>query len=277
MKEGESMARPMKAGLDYFPFDVDFFSDRKIKRLRSAFGADGVSVYLYLLCEIYRRGYYIEYDDDLILDISDELSITTNLTKQVLTYLFSRSLLIVKESKLAVPVKVITAESIQRRYQAAKKSAKRDIYVAAEFWVLDEEETESSVHLCPEKGNSRKNKDNSGKNPGYSRKNHTKESKVKESIVKESKEEKNEVTPSPVPTSPSALEELEKDYGRETVADYVRRAENWYKGKGYPLNDLYGTVRRWLEKDGVPKADRSIDKYKSVVNNFDLIRKQMMK
>ena len=26
------MARPIKKGLDYFPFDVDFFSDRKIKR-----------------------------------------------------------------------------------------------------------------------------------------------------------------------------------------------------------------------------------------------------
>lgn len=43
------MARPMKNGLTYFPFDVDFFTDKKIKRLRAKYGADGIAVYMYLL------------------------------------------------------------------------------------------------------------------------------------------------------------------------------------------------------------------------------------
>ena len=115
------MARPMKNGLDYFPFDVDFFTDRKIKRLRAAYGADGVSVYLYLLCDIYRNGFYTVYDEDLLLDISGELGITSNLAGQIINYLFSRSLLTMTESRLAEPVKVITAGSIQRRYQAPWK------------------------------------------------------------------------------------------------------------------------------------------------------------
>lgn len=38
------MARDRKEGLDYFSFDCDFFSDRKIKRLRAKFGTDGVMV-----------------------------------------------------------------------------------------------------------------------------------------------------------------------------------------------------------------------------------------
>ena len=42
------MARPMKNGLTYFPFDVDFFTDKKIKRLRAKYGADGIAVYMYL-------------------------------------------------------------------------------------------------------------------------------------------------------------------------------------------------------------------------------------
>ena len=71
------MARPQKTGLDYFPFDVDFFSDKKIRRLRAKYGNDGVTAYIYILCLIYRdKGYYAEYDDDLILDISDELNIS---------------------------------------------------------------------------------------------------------------------------------------------------------------------------------------------------------
>lgn len=59
------MARPQKEGLEYFSLDVDFFSDRKIKILKGRFGADGVTYYLYLLCEIYKgHGYYLDFDAD---------------------------------------------------------------------------------------------------------------------------------------------------------------------------------------------------------------------
>ena len=51
------MARPMKEGLDYFPLDV--FSGKKIKRLKSCCGNDGICVYLFLLTRIYwKKGYY---------------------------------------------------------------------------------------------------------------------------------------------------------------------------------------------------------------------------
>ena len=256
------MARPKKAGLDYFPFDVDFFSDKKIKRLRASYGSDGVAVYIYMLCEIYRSGYYVEYDDDLILDISDELNITTNAITQILNHLFSRSLLVVIESKLAVPVKIITAASVQRRYQAAKKGAKRDVDVAAEFWVLKENETESFIKVRPVNGNSRKNDNKSEKNILNSEKNYTKESKVKES--------KGEKTASPdgSASSPSALEKLIYDYGQENVDKYVQRVRSWYADKGKSPSDLEGTVRKWLEQDGVEKIDHSIDKYNCIINKF---------
>ena len=258
------MARPKKAGLEYFPFDVDFFSDKKIKRLRASYGNDGVTVYIYLLCEIYRNGYYVEYDDDLILDISDELNITTNAITQILNYLFSRSLLVAIESKLAASVKVITASSVQRRYQAAKKGAKRDIEVAAEFWVLKNNETESFIKVRPLNGFSENNADNSEKNPCNSENNHTKESKEKESKVKESKAEE---TASPS-LAPSALDKLISDYGKETVDKYADRVRSWYADKGIPLTDLEATVRKWLEQDGVKKLDFDIEKYRFVINNF---------
>ena len=53
------MARPRKEGMDYFSFDVDFFTgSKKIKILKARYGADGIVIYLYLLCEIYKNGYY---------------------------------------------------------------------------------------------------------------------------------------------------------------------------------------------------------------------------
>jgi hypothetical protein len=261
------MARPKKTGLDYFPFDVDFFSDKKIKRLRTSHGNDGVAVYIYLLCEIYRSGYYVEYDDDLTLDISDELNVTINAITQILNYLFSRSLLVMIESKLTVPVKVITAASVQRRYQAAKKGAKRDVDVAAEFWVLKENETESFIKVRPVDSNSRKNIDNSEKNAFNSEKKCTKESKVKKSKVKESKVEEM-ASPDGSAPSPSALDKLVYDYGQEAVDKYVLRVRSWYAEKGKSISDLEGTVRKWLEQDGVKPIDHSMDKYNVVINKF---------
>ncbi|MBE6846358.1 MAG: DUF4373 domain-containing protein [Ruminococcus sp.] len=180
------MARPQKNGLDYFPFDTDFFSDKKIKRLRARYGNDGVMVYIYILCEIYREGYYIEYDEDLILDISDELNISENATKQIVSYLLSRSLL---DSTLAKSVNVLTASSIQRRYQKAveERGKHRDIIVDGKFWVLKENETESFIKVRPVDGFSRNNNSFSLKNSDKSDNNYTKESKVKKSKLKESK------------------------------------------------------------------------------------------
>ena len=59
------MARPKKTGLDYFPFDVQFFSNKKIKILKARYGTDGVVLFLFLLCEIYKNGYYLIWDDDI--------------------------------------------------------------------------------------------------------------------------------------------------------------------------------------------------------------------
>lgn len=174
------MARPRKEGLSYFPFDVDFFSDKKMKRLRAKFGTDGIAVYVYLLCEIYRSGYYIDYDEDLILDISDDLSIRENTTRQIIDYLLSRSLF---DDTLAKSVKVLTAASIQRRYQEARKGAKRDIAVDAKVWVLKKEETHGFIQVCPDSGKSWNNDSFSGKNPCFSENNDTKYSKVKKSKI----------------------------------------------------------------------------------------------
>ncbi len=184
------MARPQTDGIGYFPLDVDFFSDKKIKRLRARYGSDGILVYMYLLCEIYRNGYYIDYDEDLILDISDELNISENCTKQIMNYLFSRSLL---DSTLAKSVKVLTAKSIQLRYQKAvekraKKRKSKCIEVEGKFWVLKKDETEDFIKVRPNDDYSENNYCFSENNFNNSEEKFTKESKVKKSKVNESKE-----------------------------------------------------------------------------------------
>lgn len=180
------MPRPRKENLSYFSFDADFFQDKKIKRLRAQFGADGIVVYQYILCAIYSgRGYYTEFDEDLVLDISDYFHFTEQKTMQILNYLFSRSLLVKIESTLPVPVKVISALSVQRRYQEAKREAKREIVVDERFWLLKKEETKTFIKVRSFESFSEKNEDKSEKNDsksGIYRQSKVKESKVKESM-----------------------------------------------------------------------------------------------
>ena len=252
------MARPMKNGLTYFPFDVDFFTDKKIKRLRAKYGADGIAVYMYLLCEIYRSGYYIEYDEDLILDISDELNLSEGSTTQIMNYLLSRSLF---DETLAKSVKVLTAASIQRRYQEAKKGSKRDIVVERDYWLLQKNETNSFIKLYPLEDNSENNSDNSEKNI-FKPENYS-QSKVKESKVKESKVKCVEGdaltygTHNNIHLTAEQYDELCRDYGKAVIDDYIERCGDYVANSGKkPYSNHYRTLLNWLTKDGVQKQEQ---------------------
>lgn len=140
------MARPIKKGLDYFPFDVGFFSDKKIKILKSRYGADGIVIYQYLLCEIYKEnGYYLIVDDDFEYIISDDLNMEINKVKQVINFLLERSLF---NNKLFQSDKVLTSTGIQKRYQeAVKTKASKKAITIEKYWLLNEEETAAYIKV----------------------------------------------------------------------------------------------------------------------------------
>ena len=73
------MARPQKAGLDYFPFDVGLLKDNKLRKPKMKYGYLAIAVYLALLTLLYSdKGYYIPYEtqnekDDTIWYVLDSL------------------------------------------------------------------------------------------------------------------------------------------------------------------------------------------------------------
>ena len=185
--------------------------------------------------------------------------------------LFSRSLLLLIECKLAVPVKVITAESVQRRYQAGKKSARRDIEVAAEFWVLKTDETESFIKVRPFSEKSGNNPDKNGNNPDKSRKNASKEKKGKEMKGEERKGKESLVASAPVFCPVMSQEDydiLVRDYGKETIDKYIRKIGKWQASNRKRVSDGAGLIRKWIAQDGVKKDTFDEDKYAFVINNF---------
>lgn len=184
------MARPKKYGLDYFPLDVNFYADTKIRRLRARFGNDGVMVYIIILCKIYEQGFYIDYNEDLVLDISDDLNVSENFIRQVVQYLLSRSLL---DSKLAMSGQ-LTSAAIQRRFQGAKRTPVR---VNGAYWLLEKEETASLIQLYH-------NEDKCNNNEGFCNKNPDKcaENKTDKSRVDKSRVDKRERADKPPDLSP---------------------------------------------------------------------------
>lgn len=67
------MARISKPGLDYFPLDVNFLQDRKVRRISCRHHAAGIAALTSLLCLIYKeKGYYISWNKDTLFDIAQE-------------------------------------------------------------------------------------------------------------------------------------------------------------------------------------------------------------
>ncbi len=181
------MARPRQDGLLYFSFDTDFFyADQRIKRLHSRYGSDGMLFFIYLLTEIYRNGYYIRWDGESVDNAIDDLHLTEGLIEQVMTFLVSRSLLY--KSTLANSDTVITSPGIQKRYQEAVKSRKRDVYVDAEIWLLDENDTAAYIKVGNNQNKSCVNENKSCGNESKSCGNGIKESKGKKSKENKRKE-----------------------------------------------------------------------------------------
>ena len=174
------MARPKKKGLDYFPLDVDFFSDTKIKLLKARFGADGITIFVYLLCEIYKNGYYVKADEDFQYVMSDDLNMSIDKVKQVLKFLLERSLL---DSKLFQSDTILTSAGIQKRFQiAVKERAKKNPVEITRFWLLKESETEPFIKVTHFEEKPEKNDDFSRKNDDNSREKSLKKSKVNNNI-----------------------------------------------------------------------------------------------
>lgn len=170
------MARPKKQGIDYFSLDCDFFSGRKIKILKARYGADGITLYLYLLCEIYKNGFYIHVDEDFYYIISDDLGMNCDKVKQVLTFLLERSMF---NKQLFQSDAVLTSAGIQKRFQlAVKERAKKSPIKVDGFWLLKKEETEPFIKVTHFDDYSQNNGDYSRNNDDNSREKSLKESKV---------------------------------------------------------------------------------------------------
>lgn len=139
------MARKPKKGLTYFPMDIDIFQDIKIRKLIKYQGGKAISVYAYLLCSIYKDGYYMRWDHELPFIVSEvtgyEEAYIHEVIKSCLSIgLFSKSLF-EKE-------KILTSKGIQDRFVLVMKNLNR-VSEIDEFNLISSEETPISSQETP--------------------------------------------------------------------------------------------------------------------------------
>lgn len=155
------MSRTQSQGIEYFPFAVDFFSDKKIKVLKARYGADGITIYIYLLCYVYREGYYTRVDKDFIYMVSDDLNMSPDKVQQVMTFLFERSMF---HEQLFKSDAILTSTGIQERWQKAISTrAKKTPIEVSGYWLLKKSETQPFIK-CALYANSSEKKELSSEN-----------------------------------------------------------------------------------------------------------------
>lgn len=132
------MARPSKQGLQYFPFDVDFFSDEKLNAISWEFGIKGEITTIKLLCAVYRNGYFIEWNEMLKIKLLKELpGISTELIDQIIKRLVKWDFF---DKGLFDSASILTSRGIQRRYlEICSKTRRRKII--SEYSLLESPST----------------------------------------------------------------------------------------------------------------------------------------
>jgi len=172
------MARPKKIGLDYFPFDVDFFDDIKVRKLIRRQGGKAVAVYALLLCFIYKNGYYMGSDEELPFIIAEKTGYDEAYIQQVINNLFSLGFF---DKTLYENHKIITSKGVQIRYLEVQKNRKMNPDMPKFNLISGVNSEETPV-------NSEETPVNSEETPVNSEESTQKESKVKKRKVKKRKE-----------------------------------------------------------------------------------------
>ena len=127
--------RTCKTGLDYFPFDVDFFEDPKVEFIAAKYDIIGENVCIKLLCRVYRNGYFLPWGEDeaLLFAKRSGNQITFEMVNGIVEEMLKRGFF---SRKHFDTYGILTSNGIQKRYLRATERRK-DISMIREFIIAD--------------------------------------------------------------------------------------------------------------------------------------------
>ena len=170
------MARISKPGLDYFPLDVNFLQDRKVRRISCRHHAAGIAALTSLLCLIYKeKGYYVLWNKDTLFDIAQEACCEEEEMQAIIDDCLSGGLF---DTYIYKEYGVLTSQAIQEQYHKIIIDSRRKYKLPLEnFWMIKEEkeandneeetkETKERKETKETKGENGEQTNESATNPG---------------------------------------------------------------------------------------------------------------
>lgn len=128
------MARPVKTGLDYYPLNVDFLQDIKVRKIMRACGTQSIAILISLLSSIYRdEGYYVVWDEDMSFLVADEIGASEGAALEVVKKAVQVGFF---NGDIFEEYKVLTSKGIQDRFLGATTRRKR-VDLILEYLVVD--------------------------------------------------------------------------------------------------------------------------------------------
>ena len=141
------MARPIKTGLSYFPLDVDFHNDIKIRKLVRQKDGRAISVYLILLCSIYKNGYFMEWDEDLPFIIAESTGYPEDYILEVIYCCLEVGLFC---KTMFEQHHIFTSHGIQIRYKTVCKTSNKTALIT-KYNIIKSQETPIKSEETPVK------------------------------------------------------------------------------------------------------------------------------
>lgn len=185
------MARPQKKGLDYFPFDTDFYSDDKIMLLSAEFGLRAEAIITRLLCRIYKHGYFCTFSEDTAMLFAKTTGdgVTVPDLMAVVDGCMRRGLL---DKALYDQHNILTSKGIQERFMRICKDSGRKFEILPAYDLTSLTNLKNNLYnianpVCSEKStiNSQETTETEQETTHLLGAEYTKESKGKESKEKE--------------------------------------------------------------------------------------------
>ena len=121
------MARPTAKGVEYFPLNVNFINDLKVRKLLLSCGAEAIAVLIYLLSTIYKdEGYYVEIHEDEI----DLIALDVNVTPEYVLKVINKACEVrLFDVNLYENFNILTSKGIQERYLKITERRKNSVVI----------------------------------------------------------------------------------------------------------------------------------------------------
>ncbi len=244
------MGRSEKYGLSYYPFDIDFFQDLKIRKLIKYQGGKAVTVYALLLCLIYKGGYYMRWDEELPFIISEQTGFEEAYIQEVIKSCLALGLF---SKETFDNHRILTSKGIQERYQSISKSIRR-VTKMEEYNLISSEKKGISSE---KKGISSEEKGISSEEKGISSEETPISSDRIEENRKEIKENSTKVESKKVGNVrflPPSLDEVKKYILEKGFSVDAENFVNFYESKGWfvgknKMKNWKAAVATWEKRE----------------------------